>query len=70
MFLFYSILLFYFISFCKDIFFFIEEFTFMSWIYLTVVAKLCFFNVFQYVDQVNCKKENANSCTEPPINMI
>lgn len=24
---------------------------------LTVVAKLCFFNVFQYVDQVNCKKE-------------
>ncbi len=31
-----------------------EEFTFMSWICLTVVAKLFFLSVFRYVDQVTC----------------
>lgn len=67
MFLFYFILLFYFTSFCKAFFFFHwRVYIYVMDICLTVVAKLCFFNVFQYVDQVNCKKEKANSCTESP----
>lgn len=65
---------FYFISFYSFILYLFVKHFFFHWrvyiyvmdICLTVVAKLCFFNVFQYVDQVNCKKEKANSCTESP----